>query len=129
MYTRYGKPLGDDPWASTSSGSEATPAAPVNDAGGAVTSFFSSIGQSASNLFGSAAAAGTTVAQPGVASKEPSTVSQVGSGLAAFLTALAPRPPVPIAQAMPYRPPGMSMGTKLALAGGAALVVILIARR
>ena len=59
-----------------------------------------------------------------------STISNVGTGIAAILNALAPKPAVvaPSAPIMPVQQ-GMGMGTKLALAGAGALVLVLIATR
>lgn len=58
----------------------------------------------------------------------PSTISQVGTGIAAVLNALAPKPATPVAPVI-IQQPGMSTTTKLALAGGAALLLVVLATR
>lgn len=115
--------VGDaDPWDTSS-----TPATTTSTSS---TDIFGSF----KNLFGSAAGATQTVAAPASTPAAPSTITKAGSGVAAFLNALAK--PTPIMGAMPgaYPPgyvprPGMGTGTKLALAGGAALLLVVLATR
>lgn len=62
---------------------------------------------------------------PATMAEEPSVLSKIGSALTSILNqrAAATAPVVPIVA------PGMSTTTKVALAGGALLLVVLIARR
>jgi hypothetical protein len=72
----------------------------------------------------------STPAKPATPSG-PSTTSQVGAGIGAFLAALGkPATPVlPAGMPITYAQPGMSTTTKLALAGGGALVLVLLLTR
>lgn len=117
--TRFGQYIAvgdDDPWAEAASGD----LKPVT--GGAASA---SSGGFLDFLFKPAAPAAPA------APATPSKTSQVGAGIAAFLSTLG-KPAVPTVPAgMPvttYRP-GMSTTTKLALAGGGALVLVLLLTR
>lgn len=69
-------------------------------------------------------------ATPTKISAPTSTISNVGSGIAAVLNALAPKPAV-VQPGIPIMPvqTGMGTGTKIALAGAGALILVLIATR
>lgn len=115
----------DDPWADAASGEIAqTGVGP-----GHATPPSSGLTDLFGSLFGGGS---TTPAKP----SSPSTVSQVGSGIGAFLKGLSTPPPGGLKPGMPgypgypaYPQPGMSSTTKLALAGGGALVLVLLLTR
>jgi hypothetical protein len=107
----------DDPWAEAASG-EIKPvgsgsSGSVSSEGGGLFDF----------LFGS-----SSPSTPKPAPK-PSTTTQVGAGIGAFLKGLAAPPPGAGQPVMPIAPAGMSTTTKLALAGGGALVLVLLLTR
>lgn len=118
--------MGDDPWdTGTASG------APTGTASG---NPLDALAQSFKNLFGAASsAAGSaagTLAAPTAGAKpaEPSTVSQIGSGIKSFFTAIAPKPVTAVPAAIPVARPGIS-GTTVALIGGAALLAVVLLKR
>lgn len=116
----------DDPWADTAS--SPTPA-PAPSGGGVLESLFGAFSTAGSSLASPVASAGHTVAGGSATPPKPSTVSQVGAGIGAFLSNLGKPPtPPPGVPVMPYRP-GMSTTTKLALAGGGALLLVLLLTR
>jgi hypothetical protein len=108
----------DDPWADAASG-EVADMSKVHTEGPGLFDF----------LFGGA---GSSTPKPTTtATKPPSTVSQVGAGVGAFLSNLGkPQTPIgtPGMPVTPYRP-GMSSTTKLALVGGGALLLVLLLTR
>jgi hypothetical protein len=65
---------------------------------------------------------GSTYGDPNGAGRCPSTWDRLGSAIGAILS-----PPAPTAP--PVAAPGMSTTTKIALAGGAVLLVVLLTRR
>jgi hypothetical protein len=107
--------LGADPWADAASGEVKPVTGGTQSEGGGLFDF----------LFKPSAPA------PAPKPAAPSTVSQVGAGIGAFLKGLAPTPPTPAAPTpvMPVHAGGMSTTTKLALAGGGALLLVLFLTR
>lgn len=118
----------DDPWANT--------------AGAAEPGFFDKIGSSLSSLFTPTPVASSLPAQPIVVlpaapkpvvkpAAAPSTISNVGSGIAAFLNTLGKPAVAPAVTGTVFvQPQGMSTTTKLVIAGGAfAVLALVISRR
>lgn len=117
--------VGDtDPWASTSESSTPASAPSGGSVFDAFKDMFSTTGGTIASAGGAVASGGGTVA--GGTPTKPSTLTNVGAGIGAFLKNLGGGPVAPTGVVYPVQRPGLSTGAKLALAGGGALLLVLL---